>query len=449
MITYIKSALGQIKAEEDLVEETRLKLYDTLKKQNMKKSWFMKGSAWNMKKIVAVASAVVFACGMSIGGYAYSRRPIAYLSLDINPSVELGVNSAGQVVSADGYNADGKTILQGEQLKNTDVKTAVDDLVKSASTDGFISPDGSTVISITSETDNGGEAKELQDSAEQGANEALQSSGKAAVLYTTNVALARRDEARKLGITPGKLNLIQKLMALDPTATVDQYKNAKVTDIMKKIISLKKAAVSGADSGTSGDASSAAGSSSGAGTSSGVIASSGAVTSSGTVASSEDENDSAKMEKAVSQSVENANRKTSAGSHAASPAGQNKKAAAAAPVPSSSAAAPSKTNNGKGNGNAAAASSKSNGKSGNGNAGQNKNNAAVAANSKASANKGSGSVNGKTTMAQPVVSAAPACSKASGNANAAAKGNGNGKANEGANANANGKNNANAHSAHK
>lgn len=436
MITYIKSSLDRIKAEDELIQKTSLKLHSTLKQQRTKTSWFMKGSRWNMKKIVAVSCAVVFACGLTIGGYAYNRRPVAYLSLDINPSVELGVNSAGKVVSADGYNADGKTILKGENLNNTDVKTAVDDLVKAASSDGFISSDGSTVIAITSETDDSNEAKQLEDTAEQGANDALTSADKTAVVYTTNVALARRDEARKLGITPGKLNLIQKLLALDPTATVDQYKDAKVTDIMKKIIALKKAGAADTGSGTAGNTSSAAGSSSGT-----VISSDTAASSATVAASSEDENDNAKIEKAVTQSVQNANRK-----------------AVSCAQPSSAAPA-AKSNNGQGK--ASTASSKSNGNS---KAGQNQSNAA-ASGSKASVNNGNGngnfnangngkgngngngSIKAKTTVATTAVSAAPVCSKTSANANANVKASSNANPTAAAKANDNGKEHANSHSA--
>jgi len=80
----------------------------------------------------------------------------------------------------------------------------------------------------------------LTNEAEVAVEEAITETEDTAVVYKDNVALARRDEARELGITPGKLNLIQKLMALDPTITVEDYKETKVTNIMKKVVELKK-----------------------------------------------------------------------------------------------------------------------------------------------------------------------------------------------------------------
>lgn len=192
-----------------------------------------------MKKRYIIATAAAILCSFSIGGYAYCKTPVKYLSLDINPSVELGVNVFNKVVSASAYNEDGQTILEGQDVINSDVKDAVNILVKSAAEEGFIADDGSTVIAVTSETDDKEDAEDLETEAQEGANDAIEESSDTAEVIKENVALARRDEARQLGITPGKLNLIQKLQALDPTIKVEDYKDAKVTEIMKKFVELK------------------------------------------------------------------------------------------------------------------------------------------------------------------------------------------------------------------
>lgn len=58
----------------------------------------------------------------------------------------------------------------------------------------------------------------------------------------SRIGLDLREEARTLGISPGKLNLIQKLQQLDPSITTESYQNARVTEIMKQIIALNKEA---------------------------------------------------------------------------------------------------------------------------------------------------------------------------------------------------------------
>ncbi|WP_252227008.1 hypothetical protein [Clostridium sp. ZBS2] len=185
----------------------------------------------------------VMLCSMVIiggGGYAYANTPVAYVSLDINPSVELGVNRLDQVVSAEGYNEDGKNILENTDLKNDNVNEAVGTLIENAIDKGYITSDNEAVISLTTATDNATISEELEDSLKVAADEVLDKNEIQAEIAEDNIALQRRDEARKLGITPGKLNLIQKLQALDSNIKVEDYKNLSVKEIQKKNKELRK-----------------------------------------------------------------------------------------------------------------------------------------------------------------------------------------------------------------
>ena len=235
MNSRFKSALDKIEAEDELVNKTEVYLRDALKKnQKHKNIKFLDWRSFTMKKGIAIlaCAAILLTCG---GVYAYAQTPVAYLSLDINPSVELGINTFGTVVKAEGYNDDGNTILDGLNLKGDNVTQAVNTLVSSAADNGFISEDGSTVVSLTTETDNSSTDASLIAKAEDGASEALDEKGDTAVINKDTVPLSLHDQAKALGITPGKLNLINKLQAVDPNATVDEYKDAKVKDIMKAI----------------------------------------------------------------------------------------------------------------------------------------------------------------------------------------------------------------------
>ena len=194
-----------------------------------------------MKKKIALALSAALVLTLAGGGYAYAKTPVAYVSMDINPSVELGVNDFDTVVSVEAYNEDGKNILEGTNLVNSKVKDAVKIVISNAISKKYIKEDGSSVIEITTSTDKtAGAAVELDDVLKDVVDETLTNNDVQAEVETENVALARRDEARKLGITPGKLNLIQKLQALDSRITVEEYKNSSVKDIQKKIKELRK-----------------------------------------------------------------------------------------------------------------------------------------------------------------------------------------------------------------
>jgi hypothetical protein len=252
IMTAFKSAFDRIKADDALRKKTEEYLRKRIAGNTLRRTHLFFG------RIVPVTCAIILICGISIGAYKCFNTPTSYLSLDINPSVELGVNAFGKVVSALSYNNDGTAILAGQKVIHLGVKDAVNTLVKSAAQKGFISNDGSTVIALTSETDNASTAAKLEKEAELGAKTAVKSAGNSAVIHKENVALETRNEAKKLGITPGKLNLIQKIQALDPSVTVDHYKNAKITEILKKLNELKRAqksrcAETHASNGLSGD----------------------------------------------------------------------------------------------------------------------------------------------------------------------------------------------------
>lgn len=234
MNTIFKSALNQVKAEDELVKNTETYLKNNLNQKGKGiMNFFNNGKT--LKKLVAAACFTLVLAGGGKAAYAYYWTPVAYLSLDINPSVELGVNAFNTVVSAEAYNEDGQAILAGTDLTGTSVTDAVETLIESADNKGYIAEDGSTVISLTSETDNTDKATSIQTNSETGVTQALDKIEKEATVQKDNVALARRDEAKELGITPGKLNLIQKLQAVDPTATVEDFKDASVKEIMKTI----------------------------------------------------------------------------------------------------------------------------------------------------------------------------------------------------------------------
>lgn len=194
-----------------------------------------------MKRKIALVLSVVALSSLGGGVYAHAKTtPVAYVSVDINPSIELSVNTFDQVISAEAYNEDGEKVLEDTNLVNSDVDDAVKNIITNAVSDGYIKEDGTSAVEITTATDKDNVATKLDESLKQIADKSLEENNIEATVETQNVALARRDEARTLGITPGKLNLIQKLQELDPTISVEDYKSSSVKDIQKKTKELKK-----------------------------------------------------------------------------------------------------------------------------------------------------------------------------------------------------------------
>ena len=222
------------------IEKAVMKKTDVYRKNNIlmqKMNDILGGIIMKKKVALALSAGVIFS--LAGGTYAYAKTPVAYVSMDINPSVELAVNAFDTVVAVEAYNEDGKNVLEGTNLVNSKIDDAVSTVVTNAINEGYIKEDGSSAIEITTATDKEKVAEELDKELKEKVDKTLENNNKEAKVETENVALARRDEARKLGITPGKFNLIQKLQELDSNITVEDYKESSVEDIQKKTIELK------------------------------------------------------------------------------------------------------------------------------------------------------------------------------------------------------------------
>lgn len=231
----IKKAFDPIRADQELIDRTRDSL---ISDEGRKKGRHSRRAVW--MRSLAAAAVVVLLIGVFTGaGLFLSRATVAAISIDINPSILLDINALNRVISAKAFNEEGTSILADLNLKNLPVKNAVGGIVAAAAQAGYLAQDGSSIIAITTSTDNESLKNRLEQDTEDATQQALKAQGRAAVIYHDNTALARIAEARRLGITPGRLNLIQKLIALDPSQVVDKYLESKVSDIMKEVIRLQ------------------------------------------------------------------------------------------------------------------------------------------------------------------------------------------------------------------
>jgi hypothetical protein len=208
------SYMDRVHAEQDLKEKTETYVRAALQNSEFRteRREAKRGGAKHLKlAVTAVAACAV----LMVGGYAVYNTPIEYVSLDINPSVELGVNTFGRVVRAEACNEDGALLLEAGSVKRLSVEEAVRSLVQEAAELGFVAEDGSTVIAVTAETDDENAAAKMQAAGASGAQQALGAGGQSAVVYTDAIGLEIRTQAQEAGVSPGKFRLIQILGALD------------------------------------------------------------------------------------------------------------------------------------------------------------------------------------------------------------------------------------------
>ena len=161
--------------------------------------------------ITVAAASLLFALGLGTSSYYVPAR---YVSVDINPSIEYSVNMYNRVVDAKGVNEDGEHILQElniKELKNKKIEDVVSMTVTEAAKEGYLKNEGSGIMIATAARNNNN-AEELAAKLKEAVTAVVEASNSNALVMGEAVGLERVEEAKELGITPGKLNLIEKLI---------------------------------------------------------------------------------------------------------------------------------------------------------------------------------------------------------------------------------------------
>ncbi len=176
-------------------------------------------------------AAVLLAVILPLGAYAYTMTPVSYLDLDINPSVEIRLNRLGNILDVMGVNQDGKQVLEGLDLKGLALPAVIEMIVQAAHTKGYLGYDKPEAISLTVSDNNEARASKLSVLAGNAVRAGLGEEGANVSFVEASIGLAQVEEARSLRakdifITPGKLNLIEKLQAVSgdtPFVASDWY----------------------------------------------------------------------------------------------------------------------------------------------------------------------------------------------------------------------------------
>ena len=189
--------------------------------------------------VTVAAAAAILVCGAAGAGvYAYCT-PYSYVSLDADPSVEYCLNRFDRVLRITGVNDSGKKIageLQAEGLNNEKIEDAVSRTVEKIEKEGLSNGEQKSGIVISASAKDPKKAEKMAEGLKQSTKNTAE--GKGAAVEAFPVGLDQVKEAHKLGVTPGKLDLAEKLSdnAQSPDdADLQKWLNKPVPEILKKI----------------------------------------------------------------------------------------------------------------------------------------------------------------------------------------------------------------------
>lgn len=149
--------------------------------------------------------------------------------IDINPSVEVVVNYFDRVIKVNNNNEDAAAILATIQTKGVRLNDFVDNFIVEANNKGYIEEDGAIFISVASNRTRQAEQK----TAELGtlAQNIIAQKNLPAVIESQNVSDVNRKEAQDNNISVGKLKVIQNIIAMDNSYSIDELKDLDMREL--------------------------------------------------------------------------------------------------------------------------------------------------------------------------------------------------------------------------
>lgn len=211
----IREALDEVKAPEALKQQTLQAIEaqrvaenpagEVVRLKRRKRRW---GS------LLTVAASFFLAVVLCAGGYQWYQQPIAYIGVDVNPSVELSVNRFDSVVSAEALNEDGEAVLQQIDLVGMEYQDALALLMESDAMAAYVSDDSFVDVNVVSSD------MALADSL------LTQSSAVLDELPCQSACALSDDETRQAakaaGMGMGKYKAACELMELDASVTLEE-----------------------------------------------------------------------------------------------------------------------------------------------------------------------------------------------------------------------------------
>ncbi len=187
---------------------------------------------------IAAAACLLLACGI-FGGNYYSNNLVvdSVVDIDVNPGIEISTNRNDVVLSVTAVNSDAEQVLDGMNLKNTDLKVAVNAIIGSMVKNGYL-VNGENSILVTVQNKDEKRATHIRNLILSDIHASLQDNQITASVV--NQTVTENADAKELaaaqGISFGKATLILNLCAKDTALSPDTLAKMSIREIAALIV---------------------------------------------------------------------------------------------------------------------------------------------------------------------------------------------------------------------
>ncbi len=221
-------------APEDAFERISLNLTPAPKKERTSMMMTVNSKKNNVKKIASLAIAACLVVAVGVFGFTYYDTNLAVESvvdIDVNPSVELTTNKKDMVLEVKAINADGEKILDGMNLKNSELKVAVNAIIGSMLKGGYLNDDNGILVTVKNEDSE--KAAQLRNLVVTDIDASLNEHNVSAPVINQTVSETSSVEAfaKANNISVGKATFVLNLAKKDPTLDAQDLAKLSLKDI--------------------------------------------------------------------------------------------------------------------------------------------------------------------------------------------------------------------------
>lgn len=216
----VKNTFDKIHAEDALKEHTKEFLYQKTKGYRKKGVGLTKSNL----RIPAVLCLVLLLIGFS--GYEIYFTPTSAVSIDINPSLELGINRFDRVISVTGYNSDGEELASSLDIKFMNYNDALDSILENQQISELLSENEPLSITVVGSN---------EEQSSQILADAQISTAETQNIYCHEGNSHEVEAAHEAGMSFGKYQAFLKLQELDPSITAEEAENLTMREIHQRI----------------------------------------------------------------------------------------------------------------------------------------------------------------------------------------------------------------------
>lgn len=187
---------------------------------------------------VAAAACVLFAVGVvGVPYYGNNYVPDSHVDIDVNPGVEIVTNKKNKVLEVQSTNQDGAAVIDGMNLKNTELKVAVNALIGSMVQKGYIQNDNTGIL-VTVRNDNEDKANKVKAEVLNDINTALLTNSVQATVInqTVKTTVDAKKFAAENNISIGKAVFVLNLAAKDTSLDAKELAKMKVSEIASLVV---------------------------------------------------------------------------------------------------------------------------------------------------------------------------------------------------------------------